>query len=250
MTTRHILLAPDYQDCRKTVEEIIDRFSSDGAPVHLGRNSIKTFTTRLGVWNVKRYHKPNWINRIAYTWLRKPKGLRAFEYPQRVLAAGYETPAPIAYVEERQLGLLSYSYFVSEQCKYERRFYEFGGARVQDCQEILKSFAHFTAGLHEAGILHRDYSPGNILFDKIDGTWHFSIVDINRMRFGPVSIEKGCANFARLWGQPDWFRYLARAYAQERGADPNYCEHLVLQARYKFWKPRAKHNKLPYTIRF
>ena len=46
--------------------------------------------------------------------------------------------------------------------------------------------------------MHRDYSPGNILFDKIDGEYHFMLVDINRMSFGKISIDMGCANFARF----------------------------------------------------
>jgi len=58
--------------------------------------------------------------------------------------------------------------------------------------------------------MHRDYSPGNILFDKIDGEYHFMLVDINRMSFGKISIDMGCANFARLWGQKAFFELLCQ----------------------------------------
>ena len=199
---------------------------------------------------MKRYHQPSLFNRFVYTFVRKPKGRRAFEYPERVLAAGFETPAPVAYAEERRGGLIDYSYFISEQCPYRRRFYEFGDARVSDHEEVLRAFARFTAGLHEAGIYHRDYSPGNILFDQVDGEWHFSIVDINRMEFGPVSIAKGCSNFARLWGQPEFFRFLAHEYAKARGADAQQCEQWVMTARNRFWKPRQKNFNLPYQLNF
>ena len=64
----------------------------------------------------------------------------------------------------------------------------------------MTAFAEFTARLHEAGILHLDYSPGNILYDKIGEEYHFSLVDINRMHFGEVDIKKGCANFAPFMG--------------------------------------------------
>lgn len=245
-----IRLGKGYEDCRAEVEHIINQFDRAGDTVHDGRNTIKSFDTPRGRWNVKRYHRPSFFNRFVYTLLRQPKGLRAFTYPERVLTAGFETPAPVAYVEQRRSGLLDYSFFISEQCPYCRRFYEFGNARVDDCRDIVKDFARFTAGLHEAGIYHRDYSPGNILFDRVDGQWHFSIVDINRMEFGPVDIQKGCANFARLWGQPEWFVQLAQDYAQARGADPQQCIEFVMAARAKFWKPRAKHFNLPYTLRF
>ena len=245
-----IRLGRGYESCQAEVEAVVARFDSGGNTVHDGRNTIKTFDTSRGQWNVKRYHRPSLLNRVVYTFLRKPKGLRAFTYPERVLAAGFETPAPVAYVEQRHAGLLAYSFFISEQCPYGRRFYEFGDASVDGCRDIVKAFARFTAGLHEAGIYHRDYSPGNILFDQVDGEWHFSIVDINRMEFGLVDIVKGCANFARLWGQPEWFVQLASDYAAARGADPQECIRLVLEARAKFWKPRARHFNLPYTLRF
>ena len=247
---RYILTTKVYQDQRQEVERIINDFENKGEVVHDGRNCIKSFQTGSGIWNVKRYHCPSLFNRIVYTFLRKPKGRRAFEYPIRVLAAGFETPFPVAYVEERSWGLISYSYLVSEQCTYSRRFYEFGNARVSDIQDILIAFVHFTAGLHEAGIYHRDYSPGNILFDEVDGKWKFSIVDINRMEFGTVSIEKGCRNFARLWGQPDFFRFIAGEYARARHADEQQCIKWVLQARNSFWKPRAKHFNLPFELNF
>ena len=81
----------------------------------------------------------------------------------------------------------------------------------------MTAFAEFTARLHEAGILHLDYSPGNILYDKIGEEYHFSLVDINRMHFGEVDIKKGCANFARLWGQTPFFILLGKEYAVREG---------------------------------
>ena len=44
----------------------------------------------------------------------------------------------------------------------------------------------YTAVMHEREVLHLDYSPGNILWDKDDEGYHFTVVDINRMRFGKV----------------------------------------------------------------
>ena len=247
---RYILTSEAYRDRKEDTRYIIDHFEKDGEMIHEGRNCIKSFQTKTGTWNVKRYHKPSFFNRIVYSFLRKPKGKRAFEYPARVLSAGFETPYPIAYAEERCMGIIGYSFFISEQCPYRRRFYEFGDACVENIREILIAFVHFTAGLHEAGIYHRDYSPGNILFDNVDGTWHFSIVDINRMEFGPVSIKKGCKNFARLWGQPEFFRFIAQEYAHARHADEQQCMAFVMQARNKFWKPRARHFDLPYDLNF
>lgn len=109
-------------------------------------------------------------------------------------------------------------------------FYEFGNAdpTSDECADVIQAFACYTASLHENGILHRDYSPGNILFDKVGDSYHFSLVDLNRMTFGEVSVEAGCANFARLWGQKQFFVQLAKAYAAARHWDEAYCVERVL----------------------
>jgi len=62
------------------------------------------------------------------------------------------------------------------------------------------------------------------------------------MSFGEVSMQKGCANFARLWGETGFFELLATEYAKARGLDAKECIRLVLDARKKFWiKFRKKH---------
>lgn len=245
-----IMMGSGYESREKEAERLPGVFETQGESIHEGRNSIKLFDTPYGEWNVKRYHLPALFNRVIYSFFRKPKGLRAFIYSMRVLESGFETPRPVAYIEERRRGLIGLSYFISEQSPYSRRFYEFGNAKVTECKDVLAAFARFTARLHEAGIYHRDYSPGNILFDEVDCVWHFSIVDINRMEFGPVSVKKGCRNFARLWGQPEMFYYLAEVYAQERNADADTCKRRVMEARNAFWKSRAKNFNLPFKLNF
>ena len=243
-----ILLNPDYEPLRSFIETLPARFA-EGKEIHQGRNSIRVF--RVDGWelNVKRYRRPNFFNRLVYTFLRAPKGLRAYRYPQRILAAGFETPVPVAYMEQRRGGLIDVSYFVSIQCPYSRRFYEFGNARLTpEVSDIVRSFARFTARLHEAGILHLDYSPGNVLFDRVEGEWRFSLVDTNRMYFGPVGMERGCANFARLWGRPEWFALLAETYAAERGFDAEACKRHVMQARRRFWTRYAKRHVVRYEL--
>ena len=83
---------------------------------------------------------------------------------------------------------------------HDRNFYEFGRGGIDGREDILRAFARFTARVHEAGFLHVDYSPGNILFRKGAQGIDFCLVDINRMHFGLVSVRSGCENFARLWG--------------------------------------------------
>jgi len=245
-----VLVSPKFEYLREYIETIPDRFENEGEKIYVGRNLIKMLVVDGFQINVKSYGIPRIFNRIIYSFFRSPKGERAFIYPTILLQKGFQTPEPIAYIEKRQYGLISQSYFISLQCPYKRNFYEFGDADIEDCSDVVKAFARYSARLHEAGILHRDYSPGNILFDKINGKYQFSLVDINRMSFGKISVKDGCANFARLWGQIPFFELLAKEYASARGADENLCRKWVLGYRKIFWKRFVKKHKIKYKLDF
>ena len=103
----------------------------------------------------------------------------------------------------------------------------------EDSCKILTSFGVYTANLHKKGVLHKDYSAGNVLFRMENGQVYFSLVDINRMRFGSVSSEQGYKNFERLWLSDSDFITIAKAYAQERNLNP---EEAIKQIR--FYKNR------------
>ena len=98
-----IKINPKYEYIRQWIEKIPDIFEKEGTTIYEGRNKIKVFTTSYGlVVNVKRYHVPTGPNKLIYSWdIRKPKGQRAFEYPEIMLEKGISTPEPIALIEQR-----------------------------------------------------------------------------------------------------------------------------------------------------
>lgn len=241
-------LNPKYKFLEKFVTSMPDLFSREGEVIYTGRNLIKVLESDGVPVNVKRYRTPNFFNRVVYSFIRPSKGIRAFTYPQRLLELGFETPEPIAYIEERRFGLIGLSYFLSIQSSYRFTFYQFGNADIHDCRDIIVEFARFTARLHDAGVYHRDYSPGNILFDQVDGTYRFCLVDINRMSFGSVGMKQGCANFARLWGQTPLFDLLADVYAAARGFDPKECRRLILKYRRQFWVRYRRRHPVGYCL--
>ena len=49
------------------------------------------------------------------------------------------------------------------------------------------------------------------------------ILDLNRMRFGKVSVERGCANFDRFHINEEALKVMVTAYAQARGTDTETC---------------------------
>lgn len=247
MSVRYEIM-PGFEKLQQFVEKLPQCYEKEGETIYVGRNMVKVMNVQGYKLNVKRFLIPSFPDRIVRSYFRRTKCWQAYTYAQLLLEKGFETPQPIAYVEERSYGLIGYTYFVSVHSEYPRKFYEFGNCAIEECEDVVRDFAHYTARLHEAGFLHHDYSPGNILFDYIDGNYQFSLVDINRLTFGKVTMKRGCANFKKLWGKKDFFILLAKEYAQARGFEEQECTELVLSGRKKFWVRYCKKRKPEFNL--
>lgn len=243
-----VVINPKYNYLKDFIYALPDIFYLQGETIYKSRNEIKVFTYGKLRLNVKQYKLPSYPNRVIYTFIRPPKVIRAYEYAFKLLEKGFDTPEPVAYIIFKKAGLISQSYFISLQSSYSRRLYEFGEGPLEGREDIVKALAHYTAKLHDAGIYHCDYSPGNILFEKTPDKICFTLVDINRMKFGNVTMEQGCANFARLWGNTDFFHLIAREYAQVRHFDVETCTHLIMKGRDAFWKRYARRHSMPFQL--
>jgi serine/threonine protein kinase len=244
----NIIYNPEYNQFTYFIESIPQKFDKEGRVIYKQRNEIRVFNVDKELINVKKFIIPEIFNRIVYTFFRSSKAERSFRYATKLINNGIETPEPIAYIVTKRCGLINYSYYITKQVACRHTMYEFGQGGIAGREYILKAFAFFTAKLHESGVYHCDYSPGNILFDEENGEIKFCIVDINRLKFKKVSIEEGCANFARLWGQEPFFELVASVYAEARKADAQYCTDKILKARKKFWKKYLKKHESPFEM--
>ena len=236
---------------RDFIQRLPEIFDRSGDVVYEGRrNILKKFTVDGQVVNVKRYRIPRWVNRIFYSYFCKTKAKRAYYYPLEIIRRGFESPHPIAYIEEYRHTLLCRSYFVCQHCTYTHEMREVSEEPLERSRELLIEFTHYTARLHKAGIMHKDYSPGNILYEKIDGKYHFSLVDTNRMKFSShLGKKECCASFRRLWAQTDGFKLMAQVYAADRGWDEKECETMILDSRKQFWdRYRRRGHNMPFKI--
>ena len=78
--------------------------------------------------------------------------------------------------------------------------------------------------MHNAGILHRDFSPGNILFTGTPALgFNFYHIDLNRMTFDVKSRQKLLSMFGRLSTSRDAIKSLAGYYAEAAG-DPSLAD--------------------------
>ena len=236
-----IVINPAYEHLREWITQLPETFAQQGEVIYDARNQIRLITTQDGSEVcVKRFHAPRWLNRWIYSYVRTPKAERAYQNALRLSELGIGTPEPIAYVLITPHGLLGESYLVSKRSALTRNLYEFRHHPLEGHESIVRAFAQYTALMHDKGVLHKDYSPGNILFDITkDGTVQFEVVDINRMRFNHrVSCDEGCRNFCRLWGNEDFFTLLAREYACARGFDSDVCVRLTIKYWKRFWRFR------------
>jgi hypothetical protein len=231
----NIQLNQKYSSLADFVRRIPHFFDNQGTLFYEGRNCIKIFEVNGLCLNVKRYHRPLLFNQLIYGFFRKPKAVKAYRNALNVLESGFETPEPIACILEKRFGLLGFSYFVSlhHSTGNQIRDYWFSMGEGED-KIFLKAFARYSAELHQAGIYHLDYSPGNILHEKKADGYHFTLVDINRMKFQNVTLEEGCCNFSRLFEYDDAVRIVAEEYAIRRGFDINLCIERMLHHKRSF----------------
>lgn len=178
---------------------------------------------------VKQFATPSFWRGLIYGLFCKSKARRSYEYAQRMDGL---TPAPVAYREVRIAGVLRESWYVCRASECTHTFNELIGAPdYPHRQQILEAIGRFTARLHQNGILHRDYSGGNILFNE-DGS-RVELIDLNRIRFcRHMSRSTRLCNFERLNIDRDALSVMAKAYADAMGEDGTYDTDYIISHRW------------------
>lgn len=220
---RKTVVHPSFENLQSFMLRLPSIFLQQGETMWRERNELRLFRQDGYELAVKSYRRPHALNAVIYGFLRASKAERAYRHALQLLAAGVGTPAPVGFITCRRYFLFADSYSVTlrSACPYTYR--DFATRTFARRNEILEAIARTTARMHENGILHRDYSAGNILFDDAPGTVTVEIVDLNRMSFGKVGLKKGCQNFERLPATDDMIAVMATCYAKERGFDPETC---------------------------
>jgi serine/threonine protein kinase len=217
---------PDYIDFEEDLLTVKERFASSNESIHKARNELRIVPLHGVKTVIKAFKIPHLLNRFVYAYLRDSKAKKSYDNAVKLLELGVPTPQPIGYIEFLEGGLLSQSYFISKYEPYDFTIREVFHHQVHDVEAILKAFTAFTYGLHQKGVWHEDYSPGNILIRKEKEGYTFLLVDINRMQFRSISALEGIKNFSKLWAQPEERALIGREYAKLSGMD----EALALKA--------------------
>lgn len=225
---------------------IKEHFQTNTQTIHKARNELKVISYDGIETVVKAFKVPNAINKFAYTYLRDSKAKKSYDYSLKI---GDFSPTPIGYIEFYEKGLLTKSYFVSEKFDYDFTIREpLLDDKFENKELILRAFAKFTYELHENGIFHNDYSPGNILIKKDGNSFIFKIVDINRMKFFTLDGESRARNFSKLWARDDELEMMADEYLKYYNSSIDFtrqvCYYSNKNKRIKNFKKRLKGQKV------
>ena len=211
-------ISPKALFSEKEISELVNSFYCTGNTVVKGnRNEIKSFKSGSFNFNIKSFKKPIFINKIIYSYFRKSKAARSFEYGMILLEKGIGTPEPIAFVENFDWIGLTNSYYICEHLTFDFMFRDLVETEnFPDLENILKQFTRFSFNLHEKGIEFLDHSPGNTLIVKAsNGNYDFFLVDLNRMRFHQqMSFEIRMENLCKLVTSEEMIVIISEEYSK------------------------------------
>ncbi len=129
------------------------------------------------------------------------KAQKAWRGSLALVARGFLTPLPVAYLERRTSFFLDKSYFIAEYIpNIEEVRGLFRNLPHEELTPLLRDLANYLARCSGSGILHRDLSDGNVLVEKKGGEqFRFFLLDTNRIRCRKrVGTFKGIKSLIRL----------------------------------------------------
>ena len=207
----------------------------DGETIDARRNILR----RTNGVIVKHFATPSLWRGVWYGLFGKSKARRSYENALRM--AGL-TPEPIAYREVRLAGILRESAYVCRESECPYTFNDLiAHPDFPNRKAILEAVGRFTATLHQRGVLHRDYSAGNILFTA-DGR-RVEVIDLNRIRFRRhLSRHTRLMNFERLNIDHEALTVMAHAYADCMHEDKNEDAAYIISHRWRKHRKNTPQN--------
>lgn len=212
----YLTVHPRYAHLRVELQELLAEFEAHGVVLYDKRNQVRCFDVADEKFVIKRFKRLSLWRAVMYRFFRRNKALRAYDNALRLLQLGISTPDPVAWASEGRFYFYICMYTSDASVKEELV------QRNPVRQEMVRPYALFIAQLHRLGVLHRDFNPSNVLFKEgEDGSFSFSLIDINRMRFyGEGGVPKNACmrNLSTIFWEPDGvFLEVLDCYASVRG---------------------------------
>lgn len=241
---------PHYEDKKEALLSFINHFDTQGEYVTKGeRNVIKSFDLDGEKVNIKSFRVPKSFNGFVYKFIRPSKAKRSYEYAEKLAVNAIRTPAPIGYIENYSASGLKESYYISKHIDYDFDFRALiHDPLFEDRRNILEQFAEFCFQLHENNVNFLDHSPGNTLIVKRDQHYDFYLIDLNRMRFEAMDLDKRMENLKRLWLSKQMIHIISKRYAELANKELHEVQDVLLKHSQKFKRKinRKKYLKKKY----
>jgi tRNA A-37 threonylcarbamoyl transferase component Bud32 len=212
---------------------------------------------------VKVFRLPGLVDLARYVF-RRPRGVRELRAVRKLEDAGVPTVSPVAVGWRRRAGILVEDCIVTETLEdvtpldvfvRERLPVMHDRERARALHEGARTLASFVAHLHERGILHRDFHPGNILVRDAGGDApELVLVDLHAVsprRFFPPGrcidnlVQLGvffAVHVSRTDRLRFWRAYVAcvPAFAGDARAWAGLLERRIRRACERLWRRRER----------
>lgn len=223
-----IMVNPNFLQIKGILDSLPETFRNNkGAVIYKGRNELRQIEYKGKQYVAKSFYT-NPINRFVYGIFRKSKAERSYLHALKLREIGVGTPEPVAFMDIRKWGVLEDSYYLSCRSDCPHVYVDIFSHKFACEDELMREIGRNVAIMHDNGLAHLDFGRGNILFrETTEGKVKIDIVDLNRMYFGELSMEKGCKNLERLPANPRQHRLIAEEYAKVRGFDADRCYELI-----------------------
>ena len=229
-------------------KDLIENITQNGIPqsaqiIYSGRNNVYTLTADDGtVINIKSFHKPKFPNNYIYTNFRPSKAERSYLHAKRLLSMGILTPEPFGWGEVKEGGELKESYYFCRQVPFQnvRNWQD-----IPDYELMLKALGKDIVKFFKNGVLHKDFTAGNILFEPIgEGNYNFYYIDLNRLDFNVHSHCKLMSMFRGIHPEKEQVAKLAEYFAKAANLDAEKTVREALHQVDVLIKTKRRHNAL------
>jgi tRNA A-37 threonylcarbamoyl transferase component Bud32 len=185
---------------------------------------------------IKHFLVPGW-REIFRQWFRRGKARNEGRRALRLARIGVPTISPIALGEQRKGTFLFENYLVTRAIAGMVPLDEFVECRLAELdlsrrarvrQALAVAVAELTARLHDAGLIHQDFHPGNLLVGlEVGDRPRLAMIDLDALRvrrdLGWADVRENLALLNHyFWlrcDRSDRQRFL-RAYLLSRGVEP------------------------------
>lgn len=249
---RGALAVNDGQNLDDTLAALLPE-ALETAPVdHLirdKRNKVWNITTPTNGTLTIKLNRAVGGKRLSYRFLPS-KGKRHWDNAAAMLRAGINTPQPVAYFERHKLSGIEPNYYVTEFLPgaFSSRdvFTSINNGeadfRGMSHEYLLETIGNFVCRMHDAGIIHRDLSSGNILLTQEGDTATPYLIDIGRAKLKKtLNLRERLIDIMRIVYKLDWpdrerlVSYYVKAYGKE-------VKGWRQAAKYYEFKQRSKKN--------